>query len=420
MNEEELELKLRERINDVLETEQEEVTRESLNNLEKRLIYTQNKRRLFATLKIAATVLIFIAVVISVMLLNTKYSDETKQAALHENNKHEKASEVLQDDKIRSDEQLASGDQRGNDKINFSRKITPEINAWRKMAATAIDILNSDNSIRLSENEILAKNRTNTITNANIAVTNLESIVKAADTIQISAAIKSIAKQKLPVNHFESDRPHTPVYYAKNVLRFGANVSSIVNYDQANHNSQFNVGVGIFVEIPLHDDLFIYSGLHLTNQTINFQYVNEQTLALGKHVSSKDLKLMGFDIPLNLKYRFRVAGTRVFFAAGTSSLTFVKENIETKYAVNRTIETVSQGGIPFMQTVSKEELETNSLGSFNDFFFAKVLNFSFGVELPLNSRNVLLIEPYLKYSAGPLKSVKAYPSMFGVNLGVIF
>lgn len=409
MTEEEFELKLKERISSVLETEHEKFTIESWNNFEKKLVHSQNKRRLIFIVKIAATFLIFIVGGIPLLFLDNKYTNDTTEATLHNNIKHGKAAISVEDDEINNDKLITGSKLKSDGKNNYRIELTSGSNTQRGLISKPVDTRSYNNNISLTHDDILAKNEVGTLPS--------ESTVQTIDTLQNPSPINTIVKQNLPSNSQELVQPSQPT---NNLLRFGANVSSIVNYDQVNHNSQLNIGGGIFVEIPLLGNLVLHSGLLLTNQTINFQYVTEHTLVLGKHVKSKDLKLTGFDIPINLKYRFGITGTRMFLAAGVSSLTFVKENIETKYDVNSTVATLSGGGLTIMQTVSKEEVETNSLGSFNDFFFAKVLNLSFGVELPLNTRNVLLIEPYLKYSAGPLKSVKAYPSMLGINLGIIF
>ncbi len=419
MIEEEFEMKLRERINNVLETEQEDFTQERWDNFEKKLVYAQNKKRFNSYLRIAASILLFTLTGISLFIYD-KYYTNTNHVVLHDNSQQRKAESTIQDDEIENSGLLKTKEQNKVAKNRLTGESTLGSNVQR--SSTAISNTskhNLDNTIPPLK-DLPAKNEVDNVISANSAVANPQPAIGKVDTSQSPEKINSLAKQNLPVNSHELEYPYQSENSLKGILRFGANVSSIVNYDQANHSSKLHMGGGIFVEIPLIENLVVYSGVLLTNQTINFQNVTEQSIAIGKHVKSKDLQLMGFDIPINLKYRFGFANTRVFVSTGISSVTFLKEDIETTYDVKSTISTVSGSGITIMQTVSKEEMETNSLGSFNDFFFAKILNISLGLEIPLSSKNFLLVEPYLKYSIGPLKSVEAYPSIFGLNLGIMF
>ncbi|MDP2037973.1 MAG: hypothetical protein Q8L04_11365, partial [Ignavibacteria bacterium] len=327
---------------------------------------------------------------------------------------------TFQDEEIENSTLLKTSEQNGTAKNRYTGETTLGSKVQQHITAISnTSRLNSDNIIP-SQKDLQAKNEVDNVISSNSTVANPQPAIGKVDTSQTPEQINSFAKQNLPVNSYELEYAYQSENSLKGILRLGANVSSIVNYDQANHNSKLHMGFGIFVEIPLLEDLVVYSGVLFTNQSINFQNVTEQSIALGKHVKSKNLLLMGFDIPINLKYRFDFAKTRFFVSTGVSSLTFLHENIETTYDVRSAVSTLSGSGITIFQTVSKEEMETKSLGSFNDFFFAKILNVSFGLELPLNSKNILLIEPYLKYSLGPLKSVEAYPSIFGLNLGIMF
>jgi len=418
MTEEEFEMKLREIINNVLETEQEDFTKEHWDNFEKKLVYVQNKKRFNSYIRIAASILLFTLAGIS-FLIYDEYHTDTNQLALHDNAKQRNIESTIRDGEIENSGLLKTKEQNSPAKNRYTEESNFRSSTQRSTTAISNTARhNLDNTIP-SLNDSSITNEVDKVISATSAAITSQSTVGKDDTSQSPEKINSFAKQNLPVYLRELEYPHQSEHSLQSILRFGANVTSIVNYDQANHNSKLHVGGGIFVEIPLIDNLVVYSGVQLTNQTINFQNVTEQSIAIGKHVKSKDLQLMGLDIPFNLKYRFGFANKRLFVSTGISSLTFLKEDIATTYDV-QSVAAVSVFGITTMQTVSKEEMETNSLGSFNDFFFAKIFNISFGLEIPINSKNVLLIEPYLKYSVGPLKSVEAYPSVLGLNLGIIF
>ncbi|MDP3582749.1 MAG: hypothetical protein Q8S39_12510, partial [Ignavibacteria bacterium] len=378
-----------------------------------------NKKRFNSYLRIAATILLFTLTGVSLYIYD-KYYTNTNQIASHDNSQQRKTPSTFQDEEIENSTLLKTSEQNGTAKNRYTGETTLGSKVQQHITAISnTSRLNSDNIIP-SQKDLQAKNEVDNVISSNSTVANPQPAIGKVDTSQTPEQINSFAKQNLPVNSYELEYAYQSENSLKGILRLGANVSSIVNYDQANHNSKLHMGFGIFVEIPLLEDLVVYSGVLFTNQSINFQNVTEQSIAIGKHVKSKNLLLMGFDIPINLKYRFDFAKTRFFVSTGVSSLTFLHENIETTYDVRSAVSTLSGSGITIFQTVSKEEMETKSLGSFNDFFFAKILNVSFGLELPLNSKNILLIEPYLKYSVGPLKSVEAYPSIFGLNLGIMF
>ncbi|MDP2036479.1 MAG: hypothetical protein Q8L04_03785, partial [Ignavibacteria bacterium] len=89
MIEEEFEMKLREKINNVLETEQEDFTQEHWDNFEKKLIYAQNKKRFNSYLRIAATILLFTLTGVSLYIYD-KYYTNTNQIASHDNSQQRK------------------------------------------------------------------------------------------------------------------------------------------------------------------------------------------------------------------------------------------------------------------------------------------------------------------------------------------
>ena len=423
MTEEEFEIRLKERINRVLETEQENSTQEHWENFEKKFSNSRNRKRFTSLLRIAATILLFIVSGISLVLIyNENYTNTNKTALRNNSPQRLHAESIIKGDAVNDKVLLKDNEQNSFGKIIAARESNVTDNVRRSEGQlTNTSKLNSENTIptRKDTQTEYKVDVENTIS-ANNTNTNSQPKIRKVEPLQSPEQVNSYAKQNVPINSRELENPFQFENAAKSIFRFGANISSIVNYDQANNSSKLHMGFGIFVEIPLLENLVVYSGVLFTNQSINFQNVTEPSIAIGKHVKSKDLLLMGFDIPINLKYRFGFAKTRFFVSTGVSSLTFLRENIETTYDVRSTVSSVSGSGITIFQTVSKEEMETKSLGSFNDFFFAKILNISFGLELPLNSKNILLIEPYFKYSVGPLKSVEAYPSILGLNLGLMF
>ena len=85
MTEKEFEIRLKERINSALETEQENFTQENWENFEKKFSDYQNRKRLTSLLRIAATILLFVVSGISVVLIYNENGTNTNQTALRNN-----------------------------------------------------------------------------------------------------------------------------------------------------------------------------------------------------------------------------------------------------------------------------------------------------------------------------------------------
>ncbi|MFA5297889.1 MAG: hypothetical protein WC389_06735, partial [Lutibacter sp.] len=130
--------------------------------------------------------------------------------------------------------------------------------------------------------------------------------------------------------------------------------------------------------------------------------------------------IKGIEIPVSIKYNFSLYKKDLFVSAGFTSTSYIKENIESSYVVNDRIEASSQDSFgnnivefKLVQTTNKE-VSPNGSSNFN---FANILNFSFGIELPINSkRQSVIFEPYFKYSITPVTQEKIDFSSVGVHL----
>jgi len=297
------------------------------------------------------------------------------------------------------------------------------------------------NKILLSEqttNFKIGKDSVNApINKSKIATINLElsknlkelQIIDTVDTNEetlISDSNKLAPSDSLSKKDINSELEKMNVNKIKNnAITFGLAVTPIINYDQANQNTNVSFGGGMLLEIPIFKNIDIYTGLLVTNQKINFQENTLQTLASGSQLKSKEVVLTGLDIPINLKYNFAMNNSKMFVAVGLSSVTYLKENIESTFQVSSTvlIETVDNFGNPILlsNTVNTFEKETEKQGSFNNFNFGEIINLSIGVELPLkNNHQSLIIEPYFKYSLEPLTSENIDFSSVGIILKINF
>lgn len=141
------------------------------------------------------------------------------------------------------------------------------------------------------------------------------------------------------------------------------------------------------------------SGKSLTGDGTMQSMVRYATTLNG--TKNYNASLVGFDIPVNLKYEFNPKKTDSYIAAGVSSGTFITETYRSVYTYS---------------TVSKE---SDTHNSFSGFDLAKTLNVSFGVGYPLG-KNRLIIEPFFKYPLDGLGAQQIKFGASGVNLRLHF
>ncbi len=236
---------------------------------------------------------------------------------------------------------------------------------------------------------------------------------------------KLSSDSQLVSNIYSRIENQTNINFSNNQIKFGITFSSIVNYDQADKKARIGLGAGVFIEIPIKNDLEFYSGIFLSNQNINFQENQLESILVGRQLKSKEAILYSFDIPINLKYNFSMLNTKLFITAGFSSIINFKEKIEITYQVGKPLISLTpdEFGNPIILTTvaNSYEREIGKPELLNIFFPVKIFNFSFGIELPFrNNQQVIIIEPYFKYSLGPLTSRGFNPSSLGLNLGIKF
>lgn len=127
--------------------------------------------------------------------------------------------------------------------------------------------------------------------------------------------------------------------------------------------------------------------------------VSNSSGALRQTINSYDASLLGFDIPVNLKYTVLQRKNSIYVSSGLSSNIFIKESYT--YGFN------------FGSKSFKEQENLNSAKSFN---FARVLNLSLGFEHPFNNKTVLSVEPFIKYPLSGLGTQDLRFRAAGMNL----
>jgi hypothetical protein len=211
-------------------------------------------------------------------------------------------------------------------------------------------------------------------------------------------------------------------------VRFGIYAATYFNYAKGSSN-QMNVGAGITSDIKLSKNLNLSTGLAIAQNTLsyanepqanpsqlkstavapaasNYFAVSSQSIysAPAPSVKNYNASLVGLDVPINLKYEFNPEKSAAYVSIGLSSGTFINETYTYRY--NYTA--------PFSANISQVP-DQSSHQSFNSFYFAKTLNFSFGTGYSLG-QNKLIIEPFLKYPLDGLGSQQLRFGAGGLNL----
>jgi hypothetical protein len=211
-------------------------------------------------------------------------------------------------------------------------------------------------------------------------------------------------------------------------VRFGVYAATYFNYAKGSNN-QLNVGAGVSSDIKLSKNLNLSTGVAIAQNSLSYANqtpVNSPQLSataapkVGNFsaaaanesffsaaiptVKNYNASLVGLDVPINLKYEFDPEKSGTYVSLGLSSGTFINETYT--YSYNQTA--------PFSAN-SAQVADQSTHESFNSFYFAKTLNFSFGTGYALG-RNKLIIEPFLKYPLDGLGSEQLKFGAGGINL----
>ncbi|MDB5031517.1 hypothetical protein [Mucilaginibacter sp.] len=205
-------------------------------------------------------------------------------------------------------------------------------------------------------------------------------------------------------------------------VRFSLYAATYFNYAKGSSN-QLNVGAGVTSDIKLNRNLNLSTGLAIAQNTLSYgnqaptatAQINSlaavSSLAVPKQnilyaaavpsLKNYNASLVGLDVPLNLKYEFNPEKSAAYVSIGLSSGTFINETYTYRY---------NNYSVPFSTNTSQIP-DQSTHQSFNSFYFAKTLNFSFGTGYSLG-RNKLIIEPFLKY---PLEGLGSQQIKFGAG-----
>jgi len=206
-------------------------------------------------------------------------------------------------------------------------------------------------------------------------------------------------------------------------VAFSIFAATYVNYAKGS-NKQFNTGGGATADIRLTDNLRLSTGVSIGQNTLS--YANNTAsvmpvalMAAASHnytasstgllysvtpaSSNLNANLVNLDVPVDLKYVFNPQKGNTYVSAGFSSGTFINETYNTTYNYN--------GG----NGTSVQQSSDPTHKSFDNFYFAQMLNVSFGVGYPVG-KNQLIIEPFFKYPLNGMGDEHLLFGSGGINL----
>ena len=247
----------------------------------------------------------------------------------------------------------------------------------------------------------------------------------------LSLAKQNIVKERpLPINNTDylafntALLANTPDYQRPNLkeeksvdkkkdspFNFAVDANTYYSFTSAGVNDDLNMGIGVLSELKLSKRLSVNSGISINKQSTIYQksqnngsqeYTglaapnslvsssSKQSISVPEEVKTS-AKLVGFDIPINLKYNLPIGKVKSFISGGVSSYSLLNQS----YVNDVSIVNYSLTSEP--TTTILRNVEEEKEGAFSNFQFARTLNFSFGILYPVSSKNSISVEPFVKY-----------------------
>jgi hypothetical protein len=190
-------------------------------------------------------------------------------------------------------------------------------------------------------------------------------------------------------------------------LKLGLDASTFMNFTREGVSEDINLAIGIISEYKLSNKFSLSSGFNINKQTAAFISNNPQqnnaasekafanAMATVVTQNFSNARLVGIDIPLQVKYTSSAKKINWFVTSGFSSYTLLNE----RYLNNISVVNYGFAGVETNNIVLKEE---NNNNLFSNLQLARTLNFSVGVNIPVKNVTSLAIEPFIKY---PIRTV---------------
>jgi len=286
--------------------------------------------------------------------------------------------------------------------------------------AFAYNLANKAKSPTITQTPVAAANN-----NPSGTDTGLVKTAQKDQVVMVPKHDKSI--QSLFDNDKYQSTPNTDVKIKYKTVTFAIYAATYLNYAKGS-SKELSAGGGLTTDIRLNDNLSLSTGIALAQNNLAYsnnnssstealfsspaslshQYTTSQAafVELSPASQNLDASLVNLDVPVNLKYVFNAQKKNLYMLAGFSSGAFVDETYKYTNSYN----------IPNSSPATQSQQE-NSNKAFDSFYFAKMLNFAFGLGYPLG-KSQLVIEPFFKYPINGLGEQHILFGSGGVNLKI--
>jgi len=268
---------------------------------------------------------------------------------------------------------------------------------------------NTENLAFSKESESTKSDSTNNFTENVVKISTQEKAFTASESdFNQNIIIQSLEKPdeispKLTVsNSAKNDRKNSNSIPNNKKFKIGIDANTYVNFSENGINDKINLGLGIVSEIKLSKQFSVNTGITLNSQNGTFNGNQKSTQEFLKSASAfsgianvpiaqvTNAKLVGLDIPINLKYALKFGKTTSFISSGFSSYTVINEKYINEFSViNYSLNSVSTNNVT--------SINDNPEGKFSYFKFARTLDVSIGILYPITKKSTLSIEPFMKY-----------------------
>ncbi len=424
---EKFEHKITERIKEVFSSGQVEYNPQDWEKM-KMMLPAKRKKAvvlLWTFSKVAAVVLLFLAG----YFLFMNRSTENENITINENK------QISTSDTLDENLTLSSIKDTSNSVSEFDERDQISIIDKPYQVQDEIHDNQKDNKLIVSDKEIAVvsnenENQLEIITQAEKNIT--------IDTVSVTDDFQGseLAEIDAPNNNVSTDTNNSrnqnivppQIYFPpskkeKDKIKFGITLASFTNYSPEDITQSMNYGGGLAANIPVKGRFSFNPGLVLSSINMSYdessehlnsdQYEVLTTFGVNEladentGVQPTAVQLTGLDIPLNFQYKFlkRKKGS-YFIEMGVSSLLYLSENYTYSFSYFHHYETEPGTLATVLKTVDQE----SSIPAFKTFDFARLLNFSVGLDYRLSNRFDMVINPYLKY---PVSSLSAADLKFG-------
>ncbi|MFW6103673.1 MAG: hypothetical protein ACOC59_01260 [Bacteroidota bacterium] len=232
-------------------------------------------------------------------------------------------------------------------------------------------------------------------------------------------------QQPAMLAHFESEgqsstwdniSPDKNITEGKERINLGVALSTLYNYTSKATKSDLNFSGGLMSEIDLLPNLSMHTGVIVSRQYFTTQdnlpagrdraLYSDLSASEGSYSSanvtstSNRVELVGLDVPVNLRYRYR----DISLTAGISSVTYIQEQYSHRFSAEY-VNYIYDESNNLMDTekVIRSQSVKESYNPLHQVDLANILNLSLGYHFTFD-RSQLVLEPYMKHPLGDLTS----------------